>query len=244
MIDHEALDGDIALACVDGRSAESVVASPGGSMGEFLVALCALEAKRGRALTSGEVAEALRAVVDQLGRFYHHTDRASVERLRPGLTEAWLADPPAEEREALLEALVQAEHTGCGHLAGMLRRAEEYGVRAELVREAVAAFHRQRWAGEGDLIYEVLEGEHAERKVRILKSAGDGPGAKVRPTAPAGEAFVFHPDAARWVRRRMLEVLAGGEAEGLFESAEAIAAQQHGETFERLAGGLERIEEI
>lgn len=139
----------VGLSCVDGRSDDDVLGSPGGDAGELLLLLAAAE-QEGEPIDLGEVPALIDAWVETFGGFYMHTDSHALARLGqslaadprlatalpqpldPAALEAWLRDPPLELREALLAHIVDPNAVGCGHLASVLRAPEDYELRPEL----------------------------------------------------------------------------------------------------------------
>ena len=152
-------------ACVDGRDDSSVVGTPGGDAGEFVLGLAALEGLLGRALSPGQIEELFRRRLDTFGRFYLHSDinaangfiksMRSDERLTAAIGSTfealewrrWLSEPPVAARETIFEHICQPAHIGCGHLRLMTQHPAQYGVRGDLVQQVLHAFFTTRWAG-------------------------------------------------------------------------------------------------
>jgi rhodanese-related sulfurtransferase len=213
--------------CIDGRSHEPVVGTPGGDAGELILALSALE-HAARAEVSSEVIErTLEAYVQGFGRFYLHTDRAALERLRAmllqdprfadahesgvleaGVFEHFVRHPPAELEAPLLEAMVLPEHIGCGHLRLMAQHPSEYGVRRELLEAVLRESFRLGWSHPELLDFAVLEGEHEEAAVvRVWLDQPVHTYTRVPtfPTLAEGEVafFVAHPEVSAFLRSEL-----------------------------------------
>jgi hypothetical protein len=205
------LEGRVEVGCVDGRNHGCVIGAPGGNAGLFLVLAAALEALRGKPLGDAEVEGLFRDYLDHFGSFYLHSDLPAARRLleavgappvegdgRPGL-EAFLGAPPPELRPRLLEALVEPEQVGCGHLARLLRGGNpEAAIRPALVRALLRTFFRTLWSGDARLRFEVLEGEHHEEGVLRVHAAANDLLATCPHHGPR-EFFVLHPDAVAWL---------------------------------------------
>lgn len=69
------------MSCIDGRDDCGVIGTPGGDMGEFIIALTAAEELMNRHLTDADVAVLFQRRLDAFGRFYMHTDQACLDKL-------------------------------------------------------------------------------------------------------------------------------------------------------------------
>jgi hypothetical protein len=237
----EDLDRGAWLGCVDGRRPHCVVGAPGGTVGLLILLLASLEQESGSNLASHTVDEILRRYLDHVGHFYFHTDRDAQDRLldalatgpvtlrraggvtSPTALDALVRDPPAGLRAALLEALLDPAHVGCGHVRLLLEAPQEYGVRREVVEAVLRSFYRRLWDGDPRLVLDVLDGAHNEEGVaRIRTEPRSGPtraaGPRPTPHVPAVatacprhaglDLFVYHPDAVAWVHARQADFLA------------------------------------
>ena len=259
-------------ACVDGRDYHGVVGTPGGSAGEFVLALSAWEHVVGMELDDAQVQALLASYIDTFGRFYLHTDTGASNafftsmRQDPRLAEAvprlhraedwrdYLAKPPLELREALLEHFVEPHSVGCGHVKRMLLLPEVYGVRADLVRSMLLAFHRLRWSGSPGLEYVVLGGGHGEAAVVIVRTEDEpwplGGVPLVSPAVEGRQVFVYHPQVASWLRDQIVRWLVGtrdllpvvpSSTASLRAEFDALAARGLDSTLGALADGLPRF---
>ena len=256
-------------SCVDGRDDSGVIGTPGGDGGEIVLALAALEDQLHRRLTSNETHSLLTRFVDTFGHLYIHTDVHAANELilsmraDPRLTDAigstyealewrrWLASPPEQAREILLEHMVQPKHIGCGHLRLMLQHPDEYGLRAELVRDVLRSFLRLRWGGAHGLELAPLPGGHREGAVVNVRVEGDVHSYTqvplVSPSCAGTQMFVNHPQVSAFFRRETAALLceqsdlvpvSREDERALHERVEALAARQLGQTLGHLAKGL------
>ena len=209
--------GDVEVQCIDGRCGEPVVGTPGGSLGEFVVVMTAVESQLSRTFSEEDVVTALFHVVSQTGCFYHHTDqhhltalqRAS-ETLVPTLAsnQWWLGDSLAPlnqaEESALCNLVVQPAFVGCGHVKSMLIDSAAFGVRTGLVESSLRAFFGLFWRREHDMRYRILMGEHQETVVHVVRTGTPQTGAEsismMRPKTEGQQRFVYHPDVMPWLR--------------------------------------------
>lgn len=264
------------ISCVDGRDDHGIVGTPGGDAGEVLLAMAAIEALTDRALDQAAVGQLLAGYVRTFGSFYMHTDLhalqawVAVMRADPrlagrlpeeppgtgsGVWQRWLRRPPPELQEAVLESVVAPAHIGCGHIRLMTQHAADYGIRQELVLAFLRAFFRLRWAGEADVDYVILAGDHQESAVVVVRLEDQvWPFSRVPLIRPAGviQIFVDHPQVVSFLRRQTaghfaLQPITGllpGDHERLFERIEELAASQLSATLGRLAQGLPLFEAL
>jgi rhodanese-related sulfurtransferase len=255
-------------ACVDGRDDSSVVGTPGGDAGEFMLGLGATEHVLGRPLGRAEVAELLRRRLDTFGRFYMHTDIAAGNRLIAALRSddrltaaigttyealewrTWLSEPPAEARPPLLEHFTDPAHMGCGHLRLMLQNPAQYDVRSALLRDFLAAFYSTRWDGAPEMENVVLPGGHEEGAVVNVRVEGELHAYSwvplLSPAYAGTQMFVNHPQVSAYMRRELAAFLAEQsdlwgaplDAAALLAALEALAGRQLAATLGHLAKGL------
>lgn len=257
-------------SCVDGRDEQDVIGTPGGDAGEFLLALAAVERVTGTLFDDQTVEEVLFQELEVFGRFYMHTDTHAWEALvaslasDPGLSSHRLPDlkdeagwhafvdhPPVELRPRVLERLLEPAHLGCGHLKLMLTRPQDYGVRPDLVRAFLRAYHGLRWQGVPELEFVTLSGAHDEAAVLTVSVEEDlwdmTSIPLVSPSVGPKQVFVAHPQVAAKHRDHYVEFfrrlprwvkLEPHQVEPLRTEMNAIAATQLGHTLKSLANGL------
>lgn len=255
-------------SCVDGRDEQGVIGTPGGDAGEFLLALAALEEATGHKLSPGAVEGLLRDELDTFGPFYLHTDSHAFHHLIEAVAKdpavaphvqglegdaewhQFMDHPPRELWPRLIEHLSEPKHIGCGHVRLMIQHSADYGVRAELVKSFLAAFHKMRWSGSPDLELVTLGGAHEE--VAVLNVYADmelwdfAPIPLVSPAVGASQVFVNHPQVAAKHRDhyveffRRLPPLKGmpEKVESFRKALHALANKQLGQTLHHLAKGL------
>ncbi len=108
--------------CIDGRSSECAVCTPGGDMGDLVMKLTAVEQTTGKEFGGREAQDILEKYLKHRhGAFYMHSDHHALEHLCKdlgvGREEAQaLLENPRDSKEALLAALSNSDNMGCGHL--------------------------------------------------------------------------------------------------------------------------------
>ena len=253
-------------SCVDGRDDHGVIGTPGGDMGELLLALSAAEELRDTALDDAAVDALLLAYVDTFGRFYMHSDVHAANHMivegyrkderivpyigktfEPAEWRAWNAKPPMEARAAVLEQMVDPAHVGCGHLR-LAMTDPEYGVRPGLPAQLMRAFHRLRWAGAPELELAILGGDHHEGAVLVITIDDElhatTPIPLVSPQVDGSQAFISHPQVIGWMRSELVAflvrqgVVPAEQAPTLLARIQALGDVQTGRTLGRLAKGL------
>jgi hypothetical protein len=207
------------VACVDGRNASSVIGAPGGNAGLFLLMVAAYEQFRHFPLAHTDADQLFEAYLASFGHFYLHSDTAALERLGAALedhlesspsftsveaVEAFLRKPPEEARSLLMDLLVWPEHVGCGHLRLILEQPDTYSVRHALMRFALRLFYQTLWAGDERLVFDVLDGDHAEEATLNIHAIDDGeaPLPMPSPNYEATQVFVHHPEAVAFMHRQ------------------------------------------
>jgi hypothetical protein len=214
------LSGELSVGCVDGRRPSCVAAAPGGNAGLLALLLATWEREHGRHLPDAAIDHLFGRYLDHFGSFYMHTDRDALAGLatavhhRAGPVDVLVRNPSPPLRPLLLDALMEPQHVGCGHLRLMLQEPGAYGTRGGLVRAILRSFFRRLWDGDTRLILDVLDGAHDECGVARIRarnpatSAADDDttargGPALVPACPRHEdldLFVYHPDPVAWLQ--------------------------------------------
>ena len=234
-------------SCVDGRGRESIIGTPGGNAGEFILALTAAEESGGQQMSLNKIDEALNRYLGKTGKFYMHTDDHALQKAGLAEDEVRRGSVDEKRKQELLEALSNPANGGCGHLRLMAQNPDEYGVRPELVAEAMRAIYRALWNGK-DIDFVVLEGGHNEGAVvNIMVDEEDvtaeTPIPTVSPSIGNAQMFVNHPQATEFMRREMANYVADVtglelDLETFNKQIEQIGKKQLAATIGHLAEGL------
>lgn len=200
------------MSCVDGREPRRIFGTPGGDMGEFCLALSALDDMTGGAYVTSEdrVHDLLKVIAVFKGAFYMCTDTEAVAKLEEALAHRKFSlmgaerSPPSPSDTEIFEAVVQTEHIGCRPLRLAVEQPREYGMRPKVVEWAIRSFYRLLWSSDyaKTMHLVVLTGEPKEKAV--LKVEGRH---LVAPRCGA-QALVVHTGVVRAERERLAYWLA------------------------------------
>lgn len=207
------------FSCIDGRVPNAMLGTPGGDIGEFLLALHIYEDILGfnHQLTQEAIDHYLEAYLKTMkqSKFYMCTDDEALEHLEADsglqVTIDTVRNPTEADKKDLLGFLLKPENTGCSHLKRMLRMPDFYSIRLELLKMLLTAYYKILWDKENPLrerlLLERLVGEHQEgaflevRANEACKTAQIAP--LIKPKNEGKSLFVNHIDAAS-IRRMQL----------------------------------------
>ncbi|KAJ4459253.1 hypothetical protein PAPYR_4787 [Paratrimastix pyriformis] len=207
---------NVAHRCVDGRSKHTFYGTLGGDFCDFLLCLSVIEEVSGIQFTEDAIA---RTLVDYLQAteqpFYWHSDKTAMEMLRQvaGLLPkdfcALSSVNPWYHTRLMSAMLSSSACVGCHHLRAILEHTEEFRVRPQLVYGLMTGYLRLYWDPKnplsGRLIFEVLEGDHNEEALILLRDAGCPP---LCPTGLERHSYmVYHMARADTSRAAMATAL-------------------------------------
>jgi len=182
-------------SCIDGRSSEGILGTPGGDSGEFLLALSVFQqlTKRTTSWTASnsnnnsnetdcdeqEILAIFRDFMDTISpsrQFYMHSDvhalESVAEEVQDFLPEFNITDVPLPFQQEVLNLLVLPNNIGCGHLRNVLLYPELYQVPRNMTCAFIKAFYDYMWNHENWTKlalhfpdYAILNGNHSERAV-------------------------------------------------------------------------------
>ena len=222
-------------SCVDGREPREIIGTPGGSAGEFLLMMATFEESERKTIEIPQVQAILRRYIDANAHFYFHTDAHAVDNLKETLGEEIdIKTGKGASEEDFLNALVDPENIGCGHIKYMiLHGKEKYNIRPELVKEFIKSLYRLLWDREKKIELRILDDEHTEGAVVKIVAEGEITGDTkipvVKPNTDAGQIFIYYPQVAKRAREDMaarIEEIIG----------QPIDEQRFREELENLAG--------
>jgi hypothetical protein len=139
------------LAASDHRSPDEAISGWGGDFGELLLALAVSESRLKRDMRSGEVKDFVRQYISASGldHFFFGTDAEALSfvAVAAGLSELDPTSVVEPLQERVLLALTHGTGAGVGDpmLRWVVTTPQEFGVRRELVSDALRAFHQLLW---------------------------------------------------------------------------------------------------
>jgi hypothetical protein len=243
----ESVGHDIDLMCVDGRHDDCIVGTPGGSVGELLLLCAAAENVGTGDWSDGSILSVAAMWTDRIGRLYLHSDEAALARVGVALDVVIAGGP--DDRADLLDRLSRKDGVGCGHLKLMLTYPDHYGVPKELIAEVIEGFFTVLWSG-GNARYDVLEGEHAETAIVVMRGGTDPLVTRTHCQRHTETSeLAVHPAAQRYVRDKAARMLhncnvgpfvGGVTIEQLRDEMARLGGLWQAETLRRLAPDLPR----
>lgn len=248
MVEMKDLLGERGESCVDGRGEIGVVGTPGGNAGELALYLDSYEKISGIKLTEEQVDKIFENYLKTFGKFYLHSDSHALQHMGVRSDDD-LYDPSEEEKEHLLEQLTNPNNIGCGHLKLALKNPQEYGLNPDLIRYLLKSFFKKLWSKDKNVEFDILDGEHAEGAVLLVKVDAEEIGAytqipTISPRVEGTSTFVYHPQAVEFMRRESAKevntIIGGitGEQVDKLKFTEVIMTAGNrvlGETVRRLA---------
>lgn len=144
------------FACIDGRSNNPVLGTPGGDFGEFLMGLSEIEHTLDLRLSEAQVHHLLKGYLDfQSKPMYFHTDTEATLHLQRKLTNREgqagvvvgldLNDPDEQYRKQLFTLLESAANHGCGFVKQALDDPESLYLSPSLPRHLIASYFMTLW---------------------------------------------------------------------------------------------------
>jgi len=168
--------------CVDGRGTHATAGVPGGDLGVMIMGLAAAERVTGTLLDR----ETIRAFLHSRPKIYEHTDSHAEHDLHEAIKQDPVLGQLAQsmgmaqllrdgtghaDHNHTLAALMR-KHCGCGHFKKMMEDHEGYGIRSGLADETIEESFQVGWETK-TVTREVLDGDHGEGAVVIVKTKGD-----------------------------------------------------------------------
>ena len=224
-LDRYVRDGTSTLSCVDARSDDPVIGTPGGDLAEFAIGLHEYNVSTHMVQTYEDVQTLFKNFMDRhisdTRPFYFHTDETRLKQVITnvssirGQTFTILPHrtPPAAEAAVWVAELVKSYAQGCGHIRLMIDAPSTYGLRdARIIQWLIRAFYEELWAADTDakrakLSFVVKLGSLTGRAVAIVSNkngtcAGFSPA--IPPSLGGSTLFVYTPSAASAFRSQVM----------------------------------------
>merc|ERR1711988_134024 len=209
---------------IEGRTSHPILATPGGDLGEWVLALAIYEGLVNKELAINDVVRFFKLFLRSTGKmsFYFHTDRQSTEVLGKMLSieRLDLTDTPPNEdvKLSLLRKLTLPGNTGSEHFKLLLQNSYKYNVRKDLVKLVIEAFFRILWdKGASPPIWQklrlvTLEGTSDEKAFLKIKVAAECVANQVAPLIKPKESdtsvYVVHRQAIEAFRKEVADFFA------------------------------------
>ncbi len=168
--------------CPDGRTDQRMVGTFGGTTGDFVLEVGALQDASGQRFTKPQIRGMFqRAIRRNPNRdFFNHTDDHAMEHLAhdlEGVSEARLnriIEAPGGLRPRLIELLKNPKNMGCGHEARLMEFPNDYpGITQEIMEATIESFFDEKFNNNPHMDYAWLHGKHQEQSV--IRVSTDAP---------------------------------------------------------------------
>ena len=201
------------FADIDGRAQFAILGTPGGDLGEFFLAMHALEMVRPSGLAALTFEDILGHFQDYLAEmpnfgkqfFYFQTDSRAAKNWAAD-ANVFSATSPGNPSEIsrLLGSCENPKNVGSRFFKFMLNRPDLFGVNRALVKDVLRAFFTiyfdARHPSRPRLLWAVMEGPHEESDIIIIDRARDYPCEGLSPLILPNTGFksslVYHRAAA------------------------------------------------
>ncbi len=225
-LDRYVKDGTGTLSCVDARSDDPVIGTPGGDLAEFAMGLYVYNGLTNKVQSYNDVKALFQKFMDKhisaSRPFYFHTDEGRLKQVftavgaRLGKTVNILphrAPIVAAEFDAWVEELVKSYAQGCGHIRIMIDSPAIYGLlNANIIQWLIRAFYEELWAADSDakrakLAFVVKLGSLTGRAIAIVSNAQgtcSGYSPAIPPSLGGSTLFVYTPSAAGAFRTQVM----------------------------------------
>lgn len=202
--------------CLDDRVTKPSLFTPGGDLGEFILALSSYLQERdptGRMLPSQEVVDALLSkyllTIPASRPMVHCTDDRAISHLESQvpMENLDLNSPPDRVKASLLQKLVEVENHGDSHIRLMLKKPEWFQLNEYLAPMVVKSFYRLLWQGNAKLKLEVLVGQ-SDPTAFLEVSSGElchngGVAPMIAPRTSQRSVLISHLDAVSLRRQEL-----------------------------------------
>lgn len=204
---------------IDGRSSEKMLATPGGDLGEFLLAVSVFEDITKTEVDVETAAGLLQSYLKSSTRtkFYYNTAEKELLNLTSsiGCGNMKISDPPAMYKKALLKALAVPGNVGNRHFKNMLAMPDAFETKAKTVASVIQAFHLLLWnktdTAHTKLTYALLKGAPKEKAFVNIESSqiclDEGLAPLVSSATCSANMFLNHPESVIKLRMEFAHLL-------------------------------------
>jgi len=169
--------------CLDDRVTEPSIFTPGGDLGEFILALSSYLQERdptGQMRPSQEVVDTLLLkyleTIPATRPMIHCTDDRAISHLEAEmpLENLDLSTPPDHAKASLLQKLTEVENHGDSHIRLLLKKPEWFQLNQYLVPMAIKSFYHLLWQQNTDATSPL--NKHPKLKLEVLVGQSDPQG--------------------------------------------------------------------
>jgi hypothetical protein len=224
-LDRYAPDGTSTLSCVDARSDDPIIGTPGGDLAEFAMGLYIYNFLTNNVQSYASVQSLFRQFMEKeisaSRPFYFHTDdsrlkqvfKAVGDQLGQTITILPSRTPPTAELNVWVAELVKSYAQGCGHIRLMIDMPVTYGLaNPNIIQWLIRAFYEELWAADTDakrakLSFIAKIGPLQGKAIAIVSNkqgscAGYSPA--IPPNVAGSSMFVYTPSAASAFRSTVM----------------------------------------
>lgn len=205
---------------IDGRTEEKILATPGGDLGEFLLALSVFEDLSKTEVDVETAAGLLLQFIKSSTKvkFWFNTAEKEMKNLTTslGCVNLKIVDPPLKFKKPILNNLIHPGNVGNRHFKNMLLDPAAYDTRQRTIETVLQAFHLVMWnktdVTHHKLAYIMYQGNPTEKAFVNIESAqhciDEGLAPLISPTTCSANMFLNHPEAVIKIRMELAHLMA------------------------------------
>ncbi len=201
--------------CIDGRSSLPRFSSAGGSMAIILTALAAAEKVSDHRITEDDIKTLLESLTQKKLYIYYHTDTHAMEWLTKKAVNPFSKNHKLTDKEIRL--LNEPSGIGCGHIKLMRMQPASYQVSNELIYKVTKVFFDFFQSGEQRFLFEVLQGDHQEKKIVVVDEKTQSENCYVYQNDPEN-AFLIHLP----LQKRIVKIIVKDICQNILKNQEYI----------------------
>ena len=232
-LDRYVKDGTSTLSCVDARSDDPIIGTPGGDLAEFAMGLYTYNSLTNAVQSYPNAQTLFRSFMEKhisaSRPFYFHTDDNRLRQVfaavgtqlnNTNISILPHRTPSDPERNIWLTELVKSYAQGCGHIRLMIDSPTTYGMtNSNIIQWTIRAFYEELWAADTDakrakLAFVVKLGSLLGRAIGIVSNKQGtctGYSPAIPPSLGGSTLFVFTPSAASAFRSQVMSPFFAGQ---------------------------------
>jgi len=207
----------VSLSCVDSRETHGVAGTPGGDIGEFVIAAQTYVNYIKRNLADDEIKELLKKFIFYVASperpFYYHTAKHYIGHWAEHMGHVVMpTETPHHHLDHWLDEFVKVAHQGCGHLKAQIKNPSDFGLTDKLfIPKILKAFIQIWWEMTEDekrlVNFDVLQGDLEAGAIAVLTEKGNqcpNMAPVIHPNAWGGSVFVANPQVIGYFRKNVV----------------------------------------